>query len=755
MKLVICEKNIAANRIAYILSNGKSKNIRIGKTPVYEFSKDGEIWNVIGLRGHIINLDYSEEYNLWANIPPKKLIDIQPCKKVSEKNIAAALKTLVSKNPSLIIATDFDREGELIGVEAVQLLQKYNKNIPQIKRAKFSAITGYEIKNAFDNLSEVDYNLSNAGESRQEIDLVWGVVLTRFISLTSKRLGKEFLSIGRVQSPTLAILVEREKEIKNFTPKQYWKIISTLKKTTAFNATHCEGQIWEEKQAKTIFEKVKDCKEATIKNVQKKEAKERPPAPFSTTTFLQATSYLNLSAAKAMSIAEELYMAGLTSYPRTDNTVYPNSLNIKGILEKLKNSQLSKEVNEVISNGRKIPTRGKKQTTDHPPIHPVDVPHTKKLTPDQQKVYELICRRFLATLAKDAHSETVDASFDISGEEFNTSGYRLIEPHWKNIYTYIKEKRKPLPELVKGETITVKKIDIKEDQTKPPNRYSQGSLIAKMEQLSLGTKSTRHEIINKLYNRKYISGGSLTPTTIAIAVIDALADCDVVKPKMTAVLEKDMDMIADGKKTLEETVKESREMLTEVMKALEKDKEKIKTNITAAHRAQNTIGKCPQCENDMVIRSSRKGERFVGCTGFPKCRNAYPLPQKGAVVKTDNICDACNAPIIKIKGKKPVEMCINPKCPKLGNTTNSRRVVGSCPNCGNDLLIRTSRSGNQFVGCSNFPKCKKTYSLPKKGEIITTEKVCDTCKNPLIQLKGEGGECSTVCLNPDCPTNKK
>jgi len=755
MKLVICEKNIAANRIAYILSKGKSRTNRIGKTPVYEFSKGDELWKVIGLRGHIINLDYSAEYNLWGKVPPRTLIDIEPCKKVSEKDIASTLKTLVGSNPNLIIATDFDREGELIGVEAIDLVKRYAKNISQIKRAKFSAITGYEIFKAFDSLSEVDYNLSSAGEARQVIDLVWGVVLTRFISLTSNRLGKDFLSIGRVQSPTLAILVEREKEIQNFKPKTYWKIVANLKKGTTFDATHVEGQIWEEQQANSIFLKVKESKEATITEVNKKTVQELPPPPFSTTTFLQASSYLGLSASKAMSVAEELYMAGLTSYPRTDNTVYPSSLNIKGILEKLTNSSFSKEVKEVLTNGRKSPMRGKKQTTDHPPIHPVGVPAGKKLTPEQEKVYELICRRFLGTLAKDATSETVDASLDISGEEFKTSGYRLVEPNWKAIYTYIKEKRKPLPELSKGEKIPVEKITLNKDQTKPPKRYSQGSLIAKMEQLSLGTKSTRHEIINKLYNRKYISGASLTPTTIAIAVIDALAECSVVKPEMTAVLEENMDLIADGKKTLKETVQESRKMLTDVMKNLEADKEKIKTNITAAHREQNNIGVCPKCGKDMIIRTSRKGERFAGCTNFPNCRNAYPLPQKGVIVKTDDICDACKAPIIKVKGKKSTEHCINSRCPKLGNNKATQSMVGKCPKCGNDLIIRTSRAGDQFVGCTNFPRCKNTYSLPKGGETIPTNKACTECKAPIVQVKNEGKDVAMICLNPDCLTRKK
>ncbi len=664
MKLIICEKNIAAKRIAYILSSGKSTTTRLGSTPVYEFKKDDELWKIVGLRGHIINLDFPAGFNQWNQVSPVDLIQVEPCKIVSEKSIASALKSLVDKNPFLIVATDYDREGELIGVEVINLIKSYNKEINVIKRAKFSAITNQEIKSAFDKLEEIDYNLSNAGESRQIIDLIWGAVLTRFISLTSQRLGKEFLSIGRVQSPTLALLVKREKEIKNFEPKTFWRIIATLKKQQSFSAEHNKGQFWDENQVNEIFSNIKSSKDATIKKVDKKILKEYPPPPFNTTSFLDSASHLGFSAAKAMSIAEELYMNGIISYPRTDNTVYPHSLNIKGILQKLSNSQFSKEANEVLNNGRSSPTRGKKMTTDHPPIHPVGVPINIKFSSEHQKIYELICRRFLATLAKDAISESVNISIDISGEEFLASGYKILEPNWRNIYTYFKEKRKPLPELIEGEGVEVVKIILKEDQTKPPNRYTQGSLITKMEQLLLGTKSTRHEIINKLFLRKYITLSPLAPTPIAIAVIDALEDCDVVKPKMTATLETDMDLISEGKKTLDETVNESRQMLTSVMTILEKDKEKIKISIKKAQMKQNTIGKCPKCEKPMITRTSKKNKRFVGCTGFPDCKNTYSLPQKGNIVASGDVCEECGAPIVKIKskGKRAWELCINNEC---------------------------------------------------------------------------------------------
>jgi DNA topoisomerase-1 len=664
MKLVICEKNISAKRIAYLLSSGKSKSTRIGKIPVYEFLKDSETWKVVGLKGHIINLDFPSDFNKWSSISLKKLITVEPIKKVSDKSIATALKILVDKNPFLVVATDYDREGELIGVEVINLLKNYNTKINQVKRARFSAITNYEIKNAFNKLTEVDYNLSSAGETRQVIDLIWGAVLTRFISLTAHRLGKDFLSIGRVQSPTLALLVKREKEINEFVPKTYWKIIATLKKDKSFDAVHNQGQFWDEKQVKQVFDKVKSCKHGKIVKVDKKILREVPPSPFNTTSFLESASYLGLSAAKAMNIAEELYMFGLISYPRTDNTVYPSSLNINNILQKLYDSPFSKEAQEVLDNGRSHPTRGKKFTTDHPPIHPVGIPTGRRLTSDQMKIYELVCRRFLSTLAKDAISETVDVSIDISGEEFKTSGYQLIEPNWRDIYIYIKEKRKSLPDLFQGEQVEIYKVQLKEDQTKPPNRYTQGSLIRKMEQLSLGTKSTRHEIIIKLHSRKYITLSPLAPTPTANAVIDALVDCDVVKPKMTASLEKDMDAISEGKKTLGETVKESREMLLNVIRSLEKDKEKIKMSIKNAQLEQNTIGKCPKCGNNMVIRTSKNNKRFIGCTGFPNCNNTYSLPQQGGIIASGKVCSKCDAPIVRVvsKGKKPWELCLNSDC---------------------------------------------------------------------------------------------
>ena len=158
----------------------------------------------------------------------------------------------------------------------------------------------------------------------------------------------------------------------------------------------------------------------------------------------------------------------------------------------------------------------------------------------------------------------------------------------------------------------------------------------------------------------------------------------------------------------------------------------------------------------MIIRFSRKGDRFAGCTNFPKCRNAYPLPQKGKITKTDKICDSCKAPVIQLKSKdrKSLDICLNPRCPKIAGQPSS--AIGKCPKCGNDMIVRTSRSGERFVGCTNFPKCKNTYSLPQQGNIVSNG-ICDICKAPTVKIKHDEKETKNICLNHECSsrTSKK
>ena len=665
--LIICEKQNAASRIADVLSGGSARRNFIHGAPVYIFEKDGKKYSVIGLRGHILELDYPEEFRGWHRIKPQELIRVPPRKVMSKgvQNIVAAIKELALDHEDVIVATDYDREGELIGVEGLGLVKDVNPKI-KVHRAHFSALTTSEVKSAFNNLVDIDYNLSASAESRQIVDLTWGASLTRFISIASNQGGKDFLSVGRVQSPTLALIVDREKEIKKFKPEPFWEIDAKLEKGMEFSAKHSKGRFTASTKAKDAFTKAKEARVGVVSSVKQREKKDRPPAPYSTTAFLRDATRQGFSAARAMSVAEELYTNGYISYPRTDNTVYPKSLDLKGVLEALTKSEFEKEAKELLEKSRLTPSRGKIQTTDHPPIYPTSPAKKKDLNRYQWRVYELVVRRFFATLASAAVSEITDLKLDLNGEPFESKGLRFKELGWRKYFSYYNPKEVLLPEVTEGDEVKVLSVDLKEDLTKPPNRYGEGGLIAEMERLGLGTKSTRHEIIQKLYHRGYVSGSPPKPTPSGIAVIEALEENarSITRARMTSTLEKDMTQVAKGEKDLKDVVKESQEMLEKVFILLEENKYRIGNSIKEALKEQRVVGKCKNCGGELLTMRSRRGKRFVGCSNFPKCRNSYPLPQRGKLDFLGTTCDLCGSPKIKFgagRGKKK-EVCINMKC---------------------------------------------------------------------------------------------
>jgi len=649
MHLIITEKHDTAKRIAAILSEKKPAKERISGVDAYRL--DGR--TVMGLSGHIVEVDFPKDYNNWQKTDLKELIHADVLTTPTHANIVTALRKLGKEAKKLTIATDYDREGELIGVEALNIIKKVNPDIPA-DRVRYSTITPAEIKSAFSAPTKIDFNLAASGESRQVIDLIWGAVLTRFVSLSSGRLGDKFLSVGRVQSPTLAILVNREKEREAFVPVPYWELFATLVNGEEFEAQHKKGRFLD--QAEALGIKAKLGNTGTVKSIVLGKRNEKPPAPFNTTEFLRAASAIGVSAANAMRIAEFLYVNGYISYPRTDNTVYPATLDSKGIISSFLNTEFKDYAQKLLS-GNLVPTRGKKETTDHPPIHPATPAKRSQLKDDEWKVYELVVRRFFATFAGETHWETMAVTVDISGEEFGANGARLIEPGWRWYYSYNLPEDRILPQLKEGQILTVKEVNLIGKETQPPSRYGQGHLIKLMEDMGIGTKSTRHEIISKLYSRAYVVGNPLQPTKTAYAVIEALEKYanTITKPEMTSKLETDMDEISEGKITEDYVIKESREMLEEVFKDLFKNKELISESLRNGLYEDRIVGTCKKCSSDLIIRKSRKGSRFIGCSSYPKCDFTLPLPRTGQIVVTDKQCKEHGLYFIRIinKGKRP------------------------------------------------------------------------------------------------------
>jgi DNA topoisomerase I len=681
MRLIISEKANAAKKIAQFLAEGSVKDGKHRSVPHHTFTWMGEKSVSVGLKGHVLNPEYPEEYSNWQKVEPSELIDAEILKSVSEKGVAEAVKSLAKKADRVVIATDFDREGELIGVEALSLAFEANpKLVDHVERSRFSALTKGEVTRAFDELVDVSRELADAGEARQDIDLIWGATLTRWVSRATKRYGSAFLSVGRVQSPTLVLIVERERERRAFVSEPYWELDATLKNGGGpFAVRHAHGRFKEEAEARKAFENLTDT--ATVTEVKQKLATRPPPTPFNTTGFLTAAASLGIGPSRAARIAEDLYTDGYISYPRTDNTVYPRSLDLREVLGQLKQvKEVGPYAEKLLASGKLSPTRGKKETTDHPPIYPTGYSSRKTLRDDQWKIYQLVVRRFLATLSGPAKTLRTTLRFESGGEPLTTSGTVVTQEGWLGVYRYGRRADEELPRLEKGDEVEVIEAEVTGKETQPPGRYGQGRLIKLMEDLGLGTKATRPNIIQNLYDRGYVHDDPIIPTEKGIAVAQALKDfaSEIASHEMTAELERSMDAISEGKISKENVVDESRDVLRRVYENLTESEREFADIVWTGIRGDETLGKCPESGHNLIIRRNRKsGKRFVGCEGYPECRVTYPLPQKGTIIPLGTECDACGSPEIKVLGgKRPWVTCININCPKKQEHRENNKEEG-------------------------------------------------------------------------------
>jgi DNA topoisomerase I len=670
MRLIISEKANAAKKIAqFLAAGGAVKDGKHRSVPHHTFTWKGEECVSVGLKGHVLNPEYPEKYSNWQKVEPSELIDAEILKSVSEKGVADAVKSLAKKADQVVIATDFDREGELIGVEALSLALEANPRLmDHVERARFSALTKGEVTRAFNNLVEVSRELADAGEARQDIDLIWGATLTRWVSRATKRYGSAFLSVGRVQSPTLVLIAERERERRRFVPAPYWEIEATLRNGGGpFIVHHAHGRFKEETAAREALEHLTDT--ATVTEVKQKSATRPPPTPFNTTGFLTAAASLGIGPSRAARIAEDLYTDGYISYPRTDNTVYPRSLDLREILGYLTRVEGTEKYAEgLLGAGRLSPTRGKKETTDHPPIYPTGYASRKALREDQWKIYQLVVRRFLATLSGPARTLRTTLRLESGGEPLVISGTVVTEEGWFGVYPYGRRVDEELPALSEGEEVEVVEAEVLSKETKPPVRYGQGRLIKLMEDLGLGTKATRPSIIQNLYDRGYVHDDPISPTEKGMAVAQALKDfaSEIATHEMTAELERSMDAISEGKVSKDSVVDESRDILRQVYKHLESSEGKFADIVWSGIRGDEILGPCPNCGRNLVVRRNRRsGKRFAGCEGYPECRTTFPLPQRGDIIPLGTACNACGSPEIKVIGKRrPWVTCINMDCPK-------------------------------------------------------------------------------------------
>jgi DNA topoisomerase-1 len=698
MRLIVTEKNNSAKKIAEALSRGANASDKTFKVPFYAWTDDeGREHMTVGLKGHVLGPAFPEGYSNWQKTDLHDLIDAELIKEPTDKNVVKAIKKLAKEADELVIATDFDREGELIGLEALEEMLDANPALGsregtadgtlRIKRARYSALTKEEIERAFGELDELSYPLANAGAARQDIDLLWGATLTRAVSLASRRFGSNFLSVGRVQSPTLGLIVEREMERRAHVPKPFWEVFAKFEHPDgSFEAHHTVDKFWEKAEADAAL--ADTASPGTVKSVTARKNTRKPPTPYNTTAFsTDASSRLGITPASAMRIAEDLYMDGFISYPRTDNTVYPSSLPVRELVSSLTRIKEFSAASGLLDAELK-PTRGKKETTDHPPIYPTQAVHPGALEGPKRRVYELVVRRFLATFSPPMITESTRADIEAGDQTYFVRGSVVVDPGYAAIYTYARSADEEIPKLEEGQSLPLDGQPwIVDKETQPPGRISQAKLIEMMEERGLGTKATRADIIQKLFDRGYVYGNPPIPTETGIALYEAFKNYvpAMATPEMTATLEAEMDRIAAGEMSKGAVVGESRELLHKTWDEIDGSREDLAKVIWKGMDEDRILGPCKVCEEAgrtkedgspnmlRIIRAKKSGKRFVGCSGWNaddpnSCDQTFPLPQRGDVFRLEERCSICDrTPRLKVvpfRGR-PWNLCLNDDCESM------------------------------------------------------------------------------------------
>lgn len=659
---VICEKPQAAMKIAYALADIAPVKKNIAGVPYYELQNNYKKVIVASAVGHLFGLAEKEKSQGW----PVFDIEWQSRPGFSRK-YASALNYLAKNASDFVIACDYDIEGELIGFNVLRFIC----NREDAKRMKFSTLTKYELQDSFNSMMpHVDFGQAYAGETRHYLDWMYGINLSRALMQAIKAAGSfKILSIGRVQGPSLGLVVSREREIQAFKPEPYWNISLLISNSHELEVFYPKD-IKEKKEAEKFLALKGKTGEA---KTTKQESRLWPFPPFDLTSLqIESYKFFGFSPAQTLAIAQNLYLRGLISYPRTSSQKLPISIGYRRIIEKL--TQRYPHFVKLLTRQR--PVEGKKQDPAHPAIFPTGE-SSEKISPAEKQVYDLIVKRFLACFAEDALLDEKKITVKVDKHEFFAAGKKIMKQGWLEIYPF-KIIEKELPD-VNGK-IKVKQVNMEEKETQPPRRYSSASLVSELEKRGLGTKGTRAMVVDALYKRGYITGRQIQATLLGLSVVDALEkDCPIIlDEQLTRKFEDEMDKIREEKEkdkiVRQETkvIDEAKDILLKIahdFKAHEKEIGEIlaKAQYEAKKKEQeaNTLFECPVChEGKLVMIRSRYGKRFAGCNKYPKCKTTFSLPQYGLIKLSDKKCE-CGWPMLLLirKGKPPWNFCINPECP--------------------------------------------------------------------------------------------
>ncbi len=547
---------------------------------------------ITSVRGHVLNADFPEGYE-WNNIDPSKLFSVREFRNiVSDERSYKKLEKVFKKTETLIIATDNDPEGELIGYEILSIYRTNRGNQAPYKRMRFNSTNPSELWRAWNSLEDsLRMNWVMKAMFRQHFDLVTGAAFTRLLTKeTRKRQNVRLISWGSCQSPTLGFIVKREREIISFIAKPFWYIRIRFRTWDGEEFEAKSENMKDAEKAKVIWKSVEGQKNGSVLSYDEEEKTIQRPLPLDTDTLLKdLTKITGISADMLLSIAEELYAEGYCSYPRTETNRFRHDFNFREPIEALARSDLSRLLGD-LDKMRIEPLNGRKDDGAHPPIYPIK-PYTKDSSL-KRTVWEYIARRFAANVLFDnARLMGSSAEISVGNAIVRASGTVIARKGFFTIFEYFMPKDTPIPKLSPGDTLGVIKSELKEEKTRPPPRLTESALLELMEKNGIGTDATRAEYPKIVVERGYVvkRGRSFYPTELGMRLIEALSSVDerLVTPDTRKFVEDFMEMLSRGAKTYNECLEQALKVYEELYRSCAANIKHISEALAGALRPTN------------------------------------------------------------------------------------------------------------------------------------------------------------------------
>jgi len=712
MKLLIVESPAKAKTISKYLNNEYEVRASVGH--IRDLPKSSK--NAIDIEGGFI---------------PRYVIT------PGKEKVVSDLKTLAKKASEVVLATDPDREGEAIAWHIKEAI-----GLKDPKRIVFHEITPEAVQEAIQHPRSIDDDLKQAQEARRVLDRLFGYDLSALI-WQKVRYG---LSAGRVQSPALRILVEREKEIRAFIPEKYWVIEALLstKKKEEIKFT-CSVEPKSQEEADKIVEAARKA-DWKVADLTETETSRKARAPFTTSTLQQtASSRLGYSPSITMRLAQKLYEAGHITYMRTDST----NLSAQAIKEI--EGVVKKQYGDNYSKPQSYQTKSKNAQEAHEAIRPTHATvKSAGATPQERKLYQLIWQRAVASQMSDAKILRTKITTETDKKEippFVANGARTIFEGWLSADPGAKGEDVELPKVAIGDPLNLKEIEAIGKETEPPHRYTEAGLVKELEKRGIGRPSTYASIIKTIQDRGYVEKveRSLKPTEMGEVVSDFLDQYfnQYISDTFTATMEDELDEIADGKRDYVSTLKDFYGPFKKAVSA-KKDIPKI----TTLGEAPTDI-KCPECGGPMVIKLGKNG-KFYSCANFPQCSGARTIDGKilEPPKEIGEPCPECGSPLVQREGRFGLFIaCSNyPKCKYIKKDANLEKKNDTgveCPKCKAGTMVEKRGRFGVFYGCSNYPKCNNIIKSRPTG------KICELCGSLMMEgTKTIPERCSNkACLN--------